>query len=78
MPINGNRLFIASGHTHVQEDPSSTWTVKHNMGREVAPDVLVHIDGVLEKILPQSQINTDTNTLTVNFSRPFTGKVRVV
>lgn len=77
MPINGKRIFIQNGHTHTQDTPSDTWTVVHNSGREVVCDVLVNIDGKLEKILPMSQVNQDLNTLVVSFSRPFTGKVRV-
>lgn len=77
MPIGSNRLFIANGHTHKQDTPSDTWTVVHNLGREVLADVVVDIGEKREKILPYSQHCPDNNTLVVSFTRNFTGSVRV-
>lgn len=65
------------GYTHTQETPSAVWTVVHNLKRTVITDVFIHHKGVLEKIMASTKI-VDNNTLTVTFSEPRTGVVRVI
>lgn len=77
MPVNGNKLKIRLGHTHKQEAASDTWTVQHNLGREVIHDVTIDLGGVREKILPRNVEYPDNMTMIVRFSQPFTGTVRV-
>lgn len=66
------------GYTHDQESAAVTWTINHNLGRQVIVDVVVDFQGNREKILPKSIIVVNENTVRVTFSRPFTGSARVV
>jgi len=63
----------------IQESPSSSWYIVHNFGKPVALDILILVDGKLEKILPLDIImSADNNSTTVLFSIPFSGSARVV
>jgi len=69
-------------YTHTQGSGSTTWTVTHNFNSDaVAIDVFVD-DGPnspsYDKILPDTVIRTDVNTITVTFSSSRTGVARVV
>lgn len=77
MPVNGNKIRLAMGHSHKQEVAATKWTVTHNLGRDVVNDVNINVDGVLTKILPLNVEHPDANTLEVYFSQPQTGTVRV-
>jgi hypothetical protein len=77
MPVNGNNIRAAYGHTHKQTTASNLWTVVHNLGREVLNDANIYVDGVLTKILPLNVTHPDNNTLEVHFTLPQTGTVRV-
>lgn len=77
MPINGNRISIRSGHLHEQTTPAATWTIVHNLGREVISDVMIDIGAEVHKVLPADQRIIDNNTLEITFSAPRTGRVRV-
>ncbi len=65
-----------------QTSPASLWTITHNLGvADLATDTFVDQGGVgvnPTKILPQSVVMTDSNTLTITFSTNQTGTVRIV
>lgn len=65
------------GYTHTQDTPSNVWTVQHNLKRMVIADVFIEHKGSLEKILASTRV-VDNNTLTVTFSEPRVGVVRVI
>lgn len=66
-------------YNHTQTVPATTWVVTHNFGTPVVvTDAFVTVGGIPEKILPQSVVITDSNTLTVVFSTNEVGTVRVV
>jgi len=67
-----------NNYTHVQSTPSSTWNVVHNLGTYPVTDVIVMVSGVEKKILPKAVIFVDENTIQVQFSTAFAGKVRAV
>ena len=59
--------------------PSTTWTVTHNLGVSVNADVLVELDGVLQKGYPANMTqNAARTTLTITWTLPRTGRVRVI
>lgn len=67
-----------TGYNHVQAAANTTWTISHNLGAAmVALDCIVLEGGSLEKILPLTVLETDTNTITVTFSTAREGFARV-
>lgn len=68
------------GYTHTQALPLQTWTVTHNLNLPggVAVDVMVSIDSVMTKILPQDVSIVDENTITITFTKPYGGVARLV
>lgn len=54
---------------HVQSQPSTSWGIVHNFGRE--PNVVIVIDG--EKVMADVKYPTET-TVAINFGAPQTGK----
>jgi hypothetical protein len=66
-------------YNHHQAVSSSTWVVVHNFGTAaVVTDAFIITGGGQEKILPDTVVMTDPNTLTVTFTSNHTGSVRVV
>lgn len=68
-----------SAFNHEQTVSSATWTIAHNLTTSAtAVDVYVDITGTLTKILPLS-VEADTDDqITVTFSSPRVGRVRVI
>ena len=56
---------------------ADTWVINHGCGYYPVIDVMVSINGTLQKILPMDISNTDLNTITIKFSRAFTGEARL-
>lgn len=65
------------GYSHTQDTPAKVWTVTHNLKRIVVADVFINHKGALEKILASTRV-LDNNTITITFSEPRSGVVRVV
>jgi hypothetical protein len=66
-------------YNHTQSTADTDWIIVHDLAQScTASDVNVNINGHLEKILPLSVVPIDDNTLTVSFTTPFTGVVRVI
>lgn len=63
---------------HTQSTPATTWTITHNMGGPVISDVMTTINGTVVKVLPESVVHTDDNTLTVSFTTAIAGKARLI
>lgn len=64
--------------THVQSVAASTWTITHNFGSKPLSEVRIPVNGVLTKIQPSALVHTSDNVLTVRFTAPYTGEVRLV
>ena len=71
-------LKTAQAKNFEQLTPATTWVIEHNLGRAVAVDCFIPVDGKHEKILPRSISLVDDNTVHVNFSSPYKGKARLV
>jgi hypothetical protein len=69
---------MITSYTHSQTVAASTWTVVHNAAAKVVSDVWIDNNGAREKVLPESIVHLDDNTLQVNFSAVQTGAVRVI
>lgn len=66
-------------YNFTQTTPDTTWTITHNLNSTaVNIDVNVLYNGAIEKILPQSIVNIDANTVTVTFGSARTGNARVI
>lgn len=66
-------------YNHVQTSASDTWVVQHNLACPVTTsDTFIDISGSMVKILPESVVHTDNNTLTITFSTARTGVARVL
>lgn len=75
--------LVPSIYRHTQSVASTTWTIVHNLGGNggqgvPAVDVLVPINGVDTKIMPDQITKTDSNTVTVTFSTARTGTAIVI
>ena len=64
-------LPVSGSYRHVQSVSASTWTVIHNLG--YYPGGVSLIDSV-ETVVFGDVTHVDTNTFTVSFSTPFSGK----
>lgn len=59
--------------------PATEWVVVHNLGKFVSSDVFIFDgQGAAVKCLPKEVVHTSTNQLTVKFSTPQTGLVKVL
>jgi hypothetical protein len=65
-------------YQHTQDSAASTWHVQHNLGVFPIVDVLVHLDGVLTKIIPMDIVLVNENYVRIEFSRPYSGAARMV
>lgn len=59
-----------SAFRHVQAEPSTVWTIRHNMGHY--PNVVV-VDTAGQRIYPGGESYPDSNTLILGFGVPFAG-----
>lgn len=66
--------------TYYQASPITTWTVTHNLNAPVVvSDVnVIGPSSLVEKLLPQEVVITDSNTLTITFSSAESGYVRII
>lgn len=62
---------------HFHKVASTVWRIQHQLGRFPTTNVEVLIDGVLTPILPMSLQLVDANTIVINFSQPFSGRVGI-
>lgn len=62
---------------HTQEVESDTWLIPHGLNKRVVIDVMVNHKGQLTKIMPKKIIFSDSNNITVTFSRPMSGCAKV-
>lgn len=62
---------------HVQDEPATTWVIKHSQGYPVV-DAYTEHGGVVQKILPKSIVYVDQYTVEVSFSQPRAGFATVV
>lgn len=58
-------------------NPSTTWTVEHNLGYIPLCEVSVIDDGALQVMLPLD-ITVTTTTVTATFSEVRTGEIRII
>lgn len=63
--------------THVQDTPSTTWTITHGFFTKPIVSVKVFEEGVLTEILPMSVTFPDNSTVVIGFSSPRTGEARL-
>lgn len=64
--------------TFVQASPSTTWTIDHAFIDTPRCDVLVTIDGALQKILPLSMVISSSTQVVISFSVPMSGTARLI
>lgn len=70
---------IATGYTHRQTIPESTWNISHNMN--VKPTVQVYIireQNAYERIMPKEIQIVDDNHVVILFSMPQIGKAILI
>lgn len=60
-------------YQHNQISASSTWSINHALGSKPTIDVMMEIDGVVEKVFPASVTHVDNNNVTITWSSPRTG-----
>lgn len=71
-------VYIKSTYSHVQEVADTEWNINHKLGRTVATDCFLYIDGKLEKVLPVSVEIIDDLNVRVTWSSPRSGEARCV
>lgn len=64
-------------YEHVQDTPSSTWVIEHNLLVYPVVDIFVLFEGEYHKIIPVSVTYDDENQCTVVFSSPREGYATV-
>lgn len=65
---------IITPYSYIQSTPSTTWTINHNLGSKPMVDVLLEINGVMQKVYPLSITHTSDNTVVVTWSLARTGR----
>lgn len=66
-------------YEHVQAEPSSLWTVRHNLyTRAPVVDAFIEIDGKIQKMLPKAVVVVSDVVLQIEWSVPRSGKAGVV
>lgn len=68
----------ATSYTHVQAEPSDTWTIVHNIGGYPIVDAYTVHEGEARKIIPSAVTYVDTNTFTLTFLVAQSGFATVV
>ena len=63
--------------TLFQFSSSDTWVVNHNYGYYPVTEVIVLLDGVYQTILPEDVVMNSENQLTITFTAPRAGFVRL-
>lgn len=58
---------------YAQDVESTTWTIRHNLGRYPSIDVFVSVNNVVTKILPAEIVYINENVCEVRFSSPRSG-----
>lgn len=71
-----NHFFPVRRGFSIQE-PQSTWTIDHNLGRTPSVAVSVHYSGQLVVCIPQSVQHVTENQVVITFPTPQTGEVRI-
>ena len=64
-------------YTHTQSTPSMTWTVAHNLNCKPTSDAWIVRNGISQKALPEAFVHVDDNTLTIRWTQPEVGGVRL-
>lgn len=74
------RYSTAKSFNFVQSIPAVTWVVDYTYPYVPIVEVLINNPdtGNLEKMIPQSIAQTNSHTVTIGFSRPFSGRVHIV
>ena len=62
-------------YRHSQTQPSTTWSINHQLESKPQVDAILDINGVLEKAFPASVTHTDDNNVVITWSTARTGKV---
>jgi len=62
-------------YRHSQTQPSSSWSVNHQLGAKPLVDVMLEIDGSFQKAFPAAVTHTDDNNVVITWSVPRVGKV---
>ena len=62
----------ASGYVHVQEAPSATWTIQHNLGKYPSVSTYTTSSGSPQRIVGDVD-HVDENNVTVTFSMIVSG-----
>ena len=66
-------------YNFTQAVAATTWTIEHNMDAAgVVMDIIVDNTGTLEKVIPLSTVETDSNTITVTFPSAQSGYARLI
>lgn len=76
----GNLDLIRGHHgfSYTQSTASANWTVVHNLNSSaIASDTQIFHLGTNVKILPHAINIVDNNTISVLWSRPMTGTIRI-
>lgn len=73
------KYSIAKAFDFVQTTPAVTWVVDYLHTYVPIVEVLINNPdtGNLEKMIPQSVVRTNGHTVTISFSRPFSGRVHI-
>lgn len=63
---------VIEGYSYIQNTPAAEWTIHHNLGRRLAPTLMLADD-------PATPVDTDIefitdNTLIVRWPEPFAGR----
>ena len=75
MPITSNATTSVK---HIQTVAAATWTIVHGQGGYPIIDVYVPFEGGVQKVLPQSIVYIDGNTVEVQFSEARAGFATVI
>jgi len=65
---------VITNYTHNQDVAASTWTINHNLGSKPMVDVLLSINGQLQKVYPLSVTHSSDNTTVITWTAARTGK----
>jgi hypothetical protein len=69
---------MAQEMIHVQSTASDTWSITHSLNTLYpTTDVMIYVDGDLQKVLPKAVKCIDANHIVIEFSTQHSGKVRI-
>lgn len=69
---------MSTSFTFTQEIPASTWTIEHNLNCAPIVDVLITLDGILQKVIPLAVEHVTVDTMVVTFSSAQSGEARLI